>query len=482
MMKLSRRTFIKTGVAAAAASVSMPAWSQAIGTNDDIRVAIVGLRWRGADHIVDFRKVPGARVAAICDVDPQILDRELKKLDKDNYKVFSCTDPRKLLDRRDIDAMVIATPNHWHALLTVWSCQAGKDVYVEKPVCHSIWDGRRMIEAGQRYGRIIQSGTQTRSDHGVQQAVDWVRAGNLGKIQWIHALWFKKRESIGLVPPHTPDWLDYDLWCGPSPKAPITRKELHYDWHWMWNTGNGDLGDLGIHEFDVARWFAGHDGRPPRIMSLGGRFVMNDAGQTPNTQLTVFDYPDIPIIVENRNLPMKAGETAMDAVRGIRSGVVVQCEGGHYAGYQGGWAYDKDGKRIKQFVGDGGRDHQKNFIAAMRSRKTSDLRAPIETGYMSTSTCLLGNISYRLGSPADSARAHAAVEKLPFAAETVSRIASHLAANGVDLRQTPLNLGPWLTVDDAQGTIAAVEGGELARARSMLKDEYRAPYVIPDKI
>lgn len=484
MAQFSRRIMLKGSIAAAAGAVLPWTGARAAGANERIRVAVLGFKWKGAEHIEVFNKIPGVQVAALCDVDPKILAREMDKLHKENLKADTLTDPRKLLDRKDIDAVVIATPNHWHALLAVWACQAGKDVYCEKPVCHNLWEGRQMVAAQKKYGRIVAAGTQSRSDTALRAATEYIHQGNLGKIQYIHALWFKKRDSIGKKAPWTPDWLDYDLWCGPSPLQPITRNELHYDWHWAWPTGNGDLGDLGVHVSDIARWFIGADALPRRVLSLGGRFVLDDAGQTPNTQLTIYDYP-VPVIVENRNLPGKPGTDVMDAVRGIRTGVIVQCENGYYAGYQGGWIYDNAGKKIKQFPGDGGKTHQQNFVDAIRSRKQQDLRAPIEMGRQSTSCCLTGNISYRVGRPASPSDVRKSVEAFPLATAAFDSMEKHLHANKVDLAATPLTLGSWLTVEPKTETIVGVENGDAAKLNASLaltKDTYRAPYVMPENV
>lgn len=489
-MKISRRGFLKRAAIAGAGLLigsRRSAWARPVGVNDTVRVAVIGMNSKGADHIQHLLKIPNARITALCDVDPNILNREVQKFKDNRIDVFACTDARKLLECDDIDAVVIATPNHWHALLTIWACRAGKDVYVEKPIAHNIWEGRKMIEAANKYGRIVQCGTQTRSCASVPQVLEYIRAGHLGKIRYIHALWFKLRRSIGRVNPWYPDWLNYDIFCGRAPMAPLERKNLHHDWHWNWETGNGDLCNLGLHQFDLARLYAGHNGPPPRILSLGGRFAFDDVGQTPNTQLTVFDYPEIPIIVETRGLPAKTGVDYMDHLRGIREGVIVQCEGGYYAGYRGGWIYDNDGKKIKQIVGDGGVNHMKNFLDAVKSRSIQKVAAPVQVGHISNSCCLFGNISYRLGLPTDVGKIRKTLQGYPLATEALNGIEKHLAENGVNPKQISLNLGPWLTIDRGGDTIQALEGvlgstNALQRAKDLLKDSYRPPYIIPDEV
>src|SRR5262249_11405524 len=240
MKTITRRTFLKSSLAATAA-LSVPArpWAQVAGANDAVRVAVIGFNGRGRTHISEFQAVEGVRVVALCDVDRTVLEAEASKLRDRNQPVEIFTDVRRLLERKDIDAVTTATPNHWHALITVWACQAGKDVYVEKPISHNVWEGRKAVEAARKYKRIVQAGTQSRSSIALREALDWVRQGNLGKIKVARGLCYKRRASIGKVdgPTPIPEGVDYDLWCGPAPKGPLMRKRLHYDWHWVWDTG-----------------------------------------------------------------------------------------------------------------------------------------------------------------------------------------------------------------------------------------------------
>ncbi|MBM3861917.1 MAG: Gfo/Idh/MocA family oxidoreductase [Verrucomicrobia bacterium] len=461
----SRREFLRTAVAAGLALPGL----RVLGANDDIRVAVIGLGNKGKGHVAHFSKLAGVRLVALCDVDPERLEAQKSKAP------FCATDPRRILERKDVDAVVIATPNHWHALLAVWACEAGKDVYVEKPVSHNVWEGRQIVRAAARHNRIVQAGTQYRSDPGLREASQFIRQGNIGKVLWGHVVWYEFRPSIGRKEPHRPDWLDYDLYCGPAPLEPLTRPRLHYDWHWVWSTGDGDLGNSGIHAIDLCRFLAGIEGLPPRVLSLGGRFGYEDAGETPNTQLTALDYQPAPILVENRNLPMKKDMKAMDQQLGIREGVILQCEHGYFAGMRGGGAvFDNDRKRIKQFPGDGGGQHAANFIAAVRSRKASDLNAPIAQGHVSSSACHLGNISYRLGAGAPLATAKSALAESKLASETLERVERHLAANEVDLNKTPLRVGRRLSVDTQREEISDAD------ARSLARGQYRAPYVLKE--
>ncbi|MGH7959210.1 MAG: Gfo/Idh/MocA family protein, partial [Opitutaceae bacterium] len=410
MKTRTRREFLKTSLAGGSAALLLhhrgaAAVAKSGSANGDIRMAIVGFRGKGAGHIERFRKLPGVRVVALCDVDREVLALNVKKFTDRGEKVAAYVDYRKLLEDSSIDAVAIATPNHWHSLMSIWACQAGKDVYVEKPISHNVWEGRKAVEAAVKYNRIVQAGTQSRSDEALQEAFAYIQAGKLGKIQWVRGLCYKERGSIGKTsgPQQVPSHIDYDLWSGPAPLDPPrrnspTRGPIHYDWHWFWNYGGGDIANQGIHEMDMCRWVLGQKGFPSAVMSFGGRFGYEDDAETPNTQIAVYDYEPAPLIFEVRGRPRKTGENAMDAYRGIRVGLTVQCEGGYFAGgANGGGVYDSAGKKMKQFSSSGGEGHGANFIAAMRSRKTSDLTAPVEVGHVSSALCHLGNISYRLG-------------------------------------------------------------------------------------
>ena len=481
MKGFTRRDFMKCSVAAGVA-MAVP-FSRVRGANDAVRVAVVGCRSKGGQHIGVFRKLSGVRVVALCDVDREILDKHVSKITSENETVEAYTDVRKVLDDPGIDAVVVATPNHWHALVTVWACQAGKDVYVEKPASHDVWEGIKMVEAARKYKRIVQTGTQNRSDVGLREAVDYIKQGNLGKILWAHGLWFKLRPSIGHVtgPQQVPPNIDYNLWTGPAPYKPLRRKRLHYDWHWFWDTGNGDMGNLGAHQVDDCRWILGQTGLPERVISIGGRFGYVDDGQTPNTQLAIYDYKPAPLILELRGLPMQKGVRGSDTYRGTRSGNIIQCEHGYFVGGRGGgWAYDNDGNKIKQFKGDGGAGHQENFIKAVRSRKPGDLHAEIHEGHISAMLCHIANISYRLGWESSVQQVNESLQNCKPALETFERIQQHLAANEVNLEHTPVIRGPWLSWDQRKGRF--VGDFPACWANEMLRRQYRKPFVIPEKV
>ena len=362
MNKLDRRSFLKSSLLATASlslfpaegaddstkrKAKAPVASRATGANDDIRFAVVGFGSRGLNHIDGLREVKGARMVALCDVDQAILDRQVNKYRDLGEKIEAYTDIRKLLENKDIDVVSFATPNHWHSLGAIWAMQAGKDVYVEKPISHNVWEGRQVVAAARKLNRIVQAGTQSRSSSGITEGMQWVREGHIGKILRARGLCYKPRPSIGKVdgPQPIPPGIDYDLWCGPAPKEPLMRKKLHYDWHWVWPTGNGDLGNQGIHQMDMGRWALGETALSPRILSVGGRLGYVDDGTTPNSLIVFHDYPTAPLIFEVRGLPASADSKSMDKYRGVDIGLVVDCEGGSMviSNYTGAKILDKDG-------------------------------------------------------------------------------------------------------------------------------------------
>jgi predicted dehydrogenase len=486
--RVSRRGFLVGSVAGglSAGALARSPWAAPLGSNDAVRVAVVGLGspGKGLHHVEMFKALPNVRLVALCDVDENILDKAVRDLASENIRVTPYVDVRKLLESRDVDAISIATPNHWHSLMTIWACQAGKDVYVEKPISHNVWEGRRAAEAASRYGRIVQAGTQSRSDEALLELADHLRRGEMGKILRARGFCYKRRESIGKVagPQPIPPRVHYDLWCGPAPLEPLRRGRLHYDWHWFWATGNGDIGNQGVHEMDMCRWMLGEEKLPPRVFSVGGRFGYVDDAETPNTQVAVLDYPKAPILFEVRGLPQKTGVGYMDQYRGVRVGFVIECENGYFAGGGGGgWTYDTNGKRVRQFSSSGGDAHVANFIAAVRSRRPEELKAPILGGHTSSALCHMANISHRLGTGVPEAEIEAHAGSRAEVAETLDRFETHLAANGVDIRQAGAVLGPVLEfLPDEERFASRSEYDHGAWANRLLRDDYRAPFVVPE--
>jgi predicted dehydrogenase len=499
----NRRTFLKTtALGSAAAALSAPAWAQVAGANSDIRVAVIGLNGRGQNHLNSLRLLPGVRIVAICDVDTEVLERTAVRLARNGLTPQKFVDMRKLHEAKDIDAVTIATPNHWHSLGAIWACQAGKDVYVEKPVSHNVWEGQKLVAAAKKYNRVVQAGTQIRSGAGLIEAVAYVRSGQLGRITAARGFCYKRRDSIGKTngPSPVPPSINYDLWSGPAPLIEPHRNSkrngsVHYEWHWIWAYGNGDVGNQGIHQMDVARWFLGESGLPRHTFSVGGRFGYDDDGETPNTQVVVHDYKTAPLIFEVRGLPNKpdggpaavsatmnsadaagAAAVTMDKYRGVSIGNVIDCEGGSVItdSYFTARALDREGKVIREFKGED--RHMANFIDVIRSRKTAELYGPIEEGHISSALCHLGNISHRTGRAASPAVLRDRIKSDPLLKEAVGRMQEHLARNQVDLAKTPAALGLPLQVDPAAERFTG-EGSKAANA--MLTRAYRAPFTVP---
>ncbi len=377
----------------------------------------------------------------------------------------------------------ITTPNHWHALATVWACQAGKDVFVQKPASHNIFEGRKMVEAARKYERIVLCTSGSRERTGYTEALAWVRQGGLGRIRLIYGVNYKPRPSIGKVTAAQPipEGLDYDLWSGPAPTEPLMREFLHYDWHWNWHTGNGDLGNMGIHYLDGCRMATGQ-GLPRHVISLGGRFGYSDDGQTPNTQLIYFDYEPAPVIFDVRGLPRNKAllkenwnAKAMDELHGERTGVVIFCEDGYLAKNK---AFDKSGKLVKEFKGETPGLNQ-SFVDAARSRNRKALTGDIEEGHLSAALVHMGNIAYRLGKAAPSAEIAERLRARKDLAEAFGKFKSHLEANGIDLGKTPAVLGPMLSMDPEKEQFV----GEFAvEANKLATRAYRKPFTVPEKV
>jgi predicted dehydrogenase len=481
MSDVSRRNFIKGTMAVGAGLIMATPFSKVRGANDTIRIGVIGVGGQGGGHCKYFNNY-GARVVAVCDADESHLAQHV------NNQVDGYKDMRQLLDRDDIDAVTSATPNHWHSLVTVWACQAGKDVYIEKPVCHEIWEGRKMVEAARKYNRVVQTGTQKRSSTAHKEAFEWIHAGNIGAIKWARGFCYKARHrgTNGIVnATNGPNLaalkgVDYNLWCGPADMEPLIRRELHYKWHWVWNTGCGDLGNQGIHEMDLARWALGDPGFPEHVISIGGRFDVFDAGETANTQIVYFDYKPAPLIFEVQGLPRAKGARGVGRYRGIDIGIVVQCEEGYFAaGDGGGWIYDNDGNQVKQFSGQGGGKHHENFVQAVRDHNVEELNADIEKGFISSSLCHMGNISYRLGAKKSADDIKTAIGDNADLMDSFDRMLEHLNVNEVNLENEPITIGPMLTMDPEKEQFTG-EYGDFANM--FVKRNYREPFVVPKQV
>jgi predicted dehydrogenase len=474
-MEMDRRGFIKTtGEIVTVGAATLALGGKVLGANDRVRVAVCGTRGRGKDHIRGWAKVPGVEIAALCDVDERVLNQRLKDVEELGLpRPKSYVDIRKLLEDKSIDAISIATPNHWHSLMAIWACQAEKDVYVEKPCSHNTFEGRQLVRAVKKYKRICQHGSQSRSNPGMIEAIQRLRDGTIGDVYLARALCYKWRGNIGRATEEPiPAGVHYDLWTGPAPLKAFTRSRFHYNWHWNWETGNGEIGNQAIHELDIARWGLGVR-FPTQVSAMGGHFLFDDDQETPNVLNAVF-YFDEPngkrkmMEIEVRpwitnheaeigtgaykssGIPVAAvsapaAKKAPDPLAGIGPVGPVDAKTNTIGnlfygsnGYLGIDGYDAYKTWLTDQVKPGpsataSGDHFANFAECVRSRRSENIHCPIEEGHISTTLVHLANASYRLG-----------------------RV----------LRFDPVN--------------EQVIGDE--EANRLLRGTYRAPYVVPDDV
>jgi len=372
--------------------------------NDRIGIGVIGLGGRGRDHLRYYSKLPDARVVAICDVNQAQSERAVQIVQKlQGSKPQVHQDLRKLFEDKDVDAVSIATPNHWHALATIWACQAGKDVYCEKPACYNIFEGRAMVAAARKNNRMVQIGMQGRTIAHKQRAMDLLKSGAIGQVYMARGICFKRRPSIGHTPTEQPPaGLDWDLFLGPAPMREYTKNRYQYNWHWFWDTGNGDIGNQGIHEMDLARRGLGRE-LPKSAVSTGGKYVYEDDQETPNTQIATFDYGDAELVFEVRGLNT-GGEPGIPASGPNFIGVT-------FFGSKGFMAVDEHGFEIylgdKREPGESMKHaeneidatipHMANFLKAVKSRNVGDLTADVEVGVTSADLVHMANVSYRVG-------------------------------------------------------------------------------------
>ena len=474
---LQRSALLSAGLAAGTVATAAPDTAAKRGSaNERLRVAVVGVKGRGMSHVGGFNGVNNCEIATVCDCDESVIGNAMKAITKTRGEAPKYEkDIRKVLDDKSIDIIAIATPNHWHSLAAVWAMRAGKDVYVEKPVSHNVREGRLVVEAARKYGKICQTGTQSRSTTGMRDAQAYIHAGKIGKVSLAYGTCYKPRGSIGKVTGEQPipKGLDYDLWCGPAPKLPLMRSKLHYDWHWTWAYGNGDLGNQGIHEMDKARWGLGKMQLPKSVVSVGGRFGYVDDGETANTQLSLYDFDDAQLIFEVRGLKTDAYKGAMVGNIFFGSEGYVVCPS-----YSSGVAYSPDGKKLQEFKGGGEDSHFANFVKGVRSRKITDLNADILEGHLSSALCHLGNISYRLGTEATFDKDVTAFTDCKDATEAVVRMQQHLKDNNIDLSTAIGRIGPKLAIDPKTETFL----GNNAKANAMLFREYRKGFEILEAV
>lgn len=396
MKKFTRRDVLKTALPGSLAVMSIPTIipSTAFGANDRLRVAVIGVNGRGKDHISGLMKQDNVEVATLCDVDKVVLQERANDFEKKySKKVKTEQDLRKVYDDKTIDAVSIATPNHWHALAAIWACQAGKDVYVEKPACHNLFEGRKLVEAANKYNRIVQHGVQLRSSEAIQEAIKHLRDGLIGKVYMARGTVYKWRPDIGnMGNSPVPEGLDWDLWQGPAQAREFSKNYVHYNWHWFWDYGNGDIGNQGVHETDLCMW--GLDvGLPEVITSSGGKYLWNDCKETPEVLTSVYQYPKEGKIIEFEVRPWMTNKED-----GVEVGNIFYGDKGYMVinGYNDYKTYLGKNREPGPARNAGG-DHYKNFVEAVRARNKALLNGPIETGHLSASLAHLGNISYRLG-------------------------------------------------------------------------------------
>ncbi len=404
---MNRRSFIvNSATTLGATALSATAFSAAASPSDTVRVALVGCGGRGRSHMQAWTSLSDVDLVAVCDVDDAHLATATKFIEgKGKAKPATYTDLRKLLEDKSIDAISIATPNHQHTLQTVWACQAGKDVYVEKPCSHDMFEAKQIVGAARKYDRIVQQGSQSRSNVALQEAVQSMRDGLIGDVYHARGLCYKWRDTIGHAKEEAvPAGVDYDLWLGPAPKRAFTQNRFHYKWHWHWDYGNGDLGNQGIHEIDIARWGLGVK-YPTKVSAIGGHFMFDDDQETPNTLAASYEFDEggkkKMMTFEVRHWIGNTEANLHDFDKSVKSNSI----GNLFYGSKGYLAIDGYTKYYsflgkEQEVGpakSAGGDHFANFIGAVKSRKRSDLTAEIEEGAISTTLVHLANISYRLG-------------------------------------------------------------------------------------
>jgi predicted dehydrogenase len=417
-----RREFIKksilgtAGITIGGMGFSSRSYTSIIGSNERINVAVIGIRGQGGTHInswLTLKENRNVRLKTICDVDEQYFAPKSKVVfEKSGENPVTEWDMRKVFDDKEIHAVSFAVPNHWHALGTIWACQAGKHVYVEKPACYNIFEGRKMVEASRKYNVRVQTGCQNRSINSVMEAIKFLHEGGIGEVYMAKGLCYKPRDSFGIAQDSTPPAsLHYDQWLGPAPYRPYNEKRVHYNWHWFWDTGNGDTGNQGPHQFDIARWGLNEKDHPVLVYSSGGIFGIDPkecAQETPNTQTSLFKYNDGKIL----EFETRGRYTNDESSLGIRIGNLFYGTEGYLELDGDTWKAFRKRER-KPFAGSatsekkpvdptylaapGGEDHYANFIDAIRAGNSETLHCDINDGFYSSSLPVLANISYRLG-------------------------------------------------------------------------------------
>ena len=482
MSRCSRRDFLKRsaagGLAAAGLTIAgTKASARVLGANDTVRLAVVGINGRGSEHIKEIAKIAkkkNVEIAYLVDADSRLFPMKTELVKQQCGNTPKCVqDLREVLQDKDLDAITIATTNHSHTMLAIWACQAGKDVYVEKPCSHTIWEGHKLVEAARKYDRIVQHGTQSRSNPGFASETAAVRSGKYGKLLIAYGFAGKPRKSIGFKEPQAPpEGLDFNMWLGPAPEQPYHGNLVHYNWHWFWDFGNGEIGNQGPHQWDIARWAMPKGATPQSVISLGGRFVWNDQGQTANTQLTVIDFGGPQIIFEDRDL-VKGPESSHNEF--LTEGGVIK----HGKFFPKGKTEGEPVPSIEfnqEFPGL--TQHFANFIDCVRSHNREELNAEILEGHKSVMLPHISNISYRLGTDVPFSRQLTAFGDNKPAYDAFDSMKKHLTDdNGMNLDDATYRLGRRLIFDIKTETFVAD-----AEANKMVTQSYRAPFVVPEQV
>lgn len=502
MSQLSRRQFVQSSAAIGAGLMVAPSMLRAAAPSEKLGVAVIGAGGRASSHIGAYLSDPRVEILYVVDADEGRAQSKIDAIEKkQGSRPKFVADMRETFDDKSVDFISTATPNHWHALCGVWAMQAGKDAYIEKPVCQTIEEGRALVAAARKYNKMCQVGTQCRSSKAVREAVQFIAEGGIGDVNFARGLCYKRRKSIGALGDYgVPNGVDFSLWSGPAtytdPK--VTRKQFHYDWHWQRHYGNGDLGNQGPHQTDIARWGLGIDTHPQGIISYGGRLGYQaerkdpnyvDAGDTANTIVTLYDYGDKSITFETRGLSVdKSADEELNKLfeseSGNKIGVVFYGSDGYVVqrSYNHCLVKDKDFNTIREFKG--GDNHFGNFVDACLSRKQDDLNADVLEGHLSAGMSHLGNISYYVGEDnkvsVDALKSELSrVKSNDDNVKTLERTVQHLKDNNVDLEKYPLALGPYLEFDVEKEVFT-----NNSEANEQLGREYRKEFVCPtaDKV
>jgi predicted dehydrogenase len=467
MIETRRKFLTQSSVFATFAISGTKSSGKIIGANERVNVAVCGIKGRGASHIGGHGRQKNVTISHLVDPDSRLFEGRKKFVQSKFKNTPKCVqDVRKVLDNKEVDVISIATPNHWHSLMSIWACQAEKDVYVEKPLSHNLFEGRKLVEAAKKYKRIVQHGTQNRSLRKWSDLAKEVASGKNGKLEVALGTCHKRRGSIGFKDTKSPpSELDFDVWTGPAEKEDFHDNLVHYNWHWFWNYGNGDIGNQGVHQMDIARWMIPGAVWPKSVICLGGRFGYKDQAETANTQLAIFDYGESLLVFDVRGL---SGKSNMGVSNHVYFDKNAKQKNTASHGLKG----------IKDPLADRGQlDIFENFIEAVRNRKEEHLDAHVYEGHVSSGLCHLANVSYRLGEKSSFNKKNKSFSSNKKGYEYFERMQEHLKENGLNLEETDYIVGRNLEFDAKTETIKGDD-----EANSLLSRNYRAPYIVPDKV